>query len=60
MEKIRFDSNLRLYTSRNTPKFKNLIEDNESVKVKKETPRDFSRSSELERLLSELQQTHKD
>ena len=50
MEKIRFDSNLRLYTSRNTPKFKNLIEDNESVKVKKETPRDFSRSSELERL----------
>ena len=53
MEKIRFDSNLRLYTSRNTPKFKNLIEDNESVKVKKETPRDFSRSSELERLLFE-------
>ena len=26
----------------------------------KEIPRDFSRSSELERLLSELQQTHKD
>jgi len=47
MEKIRFNTNLRLYTSRNTQKFKNLIEDNEYMKVKKETPRNFSRSSEL-------------
>ena len=41
MEKIRSDTNLRLYTSRNTPKFKNLIEDNELVKVKKKPQETF-------------------
>ena len=40
-EKISFDTILRLYTSRNTPKFKNLIEDNELVKVKKKPQETF-------------------
>ena len=41
MEKIRFNTNLRLYTSRNTQKFKNLIEDNEYLKVKKKPQETF-------------------
>ena len=41
MEKIRFNTNLRLYTSRNTQKFKNLIEDNEYMKVKKKPQETF-------------------
>ena len=41
MEKIRFDTNLRLYTSRNTQKFKTLIEENQSMKVKKKPQETF-------------------
>ena len=41
MGKIRFDTNLRLYTSRNTQKFKNLTEDNKSMKVQKKPQETF-------------------
>ena len=47
MEKIRSDTNLRLYTSRNTPKLKHLIEDNESVKVKKKPQETFQEAQNL-------------
>ena len=40
-EKIRFNSILRLYTSRNSQSFKNLMEDNESTKVKKKSQETF-------------------
>ena len=41
MQNIRFDTNLRHYTSRNIQKLKNLIEDNESMKVKKKPQETF-------------------
>jgi hypothetical protein len=41
MEKMRFDTNLRPYTSRNSQRFKNLMEDNESTKVKKKSQETF-------------------
>ena len=40
-EKIRLYTNLRLYKSRNFQMFKKLIEDNESMKVKKKSQETF-------------------
>jgi len=40
-EQIRFNTILRLYTSINSQRFKNLMEDNESMKVKKKSQETF-------------------
>ena len=57
MEKIRFDTNLRHYTSRNIQKFKNLIEDNESMKVKKKPQETFQEAQNWKGFFFELQRT---
>ena len=57
--KIRFDTNLRpYYTSRDSQRFKNLMEDNESMKGERK-PKGLFKKLRTERLLSELQQTQK-
>ena len=57
MEKIRFDTNLRHYTSRNIQKFKNLIEDNETMKVKKKPQETFQEAQNWKGFFFELQRT---